>query len=236
MPTDEDWGRLYQFDTTGDAGLVMPPRSYYFRDFHAGSWVELAVGIFYCARGSTGDDESPIVDERLPETNRGNLFHFGISQSQGSSIDVVNNPYFVGIQSILGGLTEIDAGGSAIDSLTMCLKNGTDVQVEGSPIVLPLSHGISGTPFSFVGLKFIYDSVAGILYVNYETDATLSLADEEANITEMTSRLLAISNSTVGSHAQFNITSLLNFKTFYLYWPFLDNRLKLHTVGAVKYA
>ena len=33
MPTAADWGQLYQFNGTGDAGLILPPRAYYFRDF-----------------------------------------------------------------------------------------------------------------------------------------------------------------------------------------------------------
>src|SRR6516225_3244415 len=94
MPTAADWGQLYQFNGTGDAGLILPPRAYYFRDFFSGQWNDMSIGIIHCECGTSGST-SALVNERQLEDNLANLFNFGISQSLSSAIDVAGNPNFV---------------------------------------------------------------------------------------------------------------------------------------------
>lgn len=237
MPTAADWGQLYQFNGTGDAGLIMPPRSYYFRDFFTGGWTDMAIGMIHCETGiGAGQPLANLTTERQTETNVANLFHFGLSKSGGSAtINVASNPTFVGARSILGGVTQINTSPLNLSQLQMALVNGASPgSTNGSPFSMDLSQGVSGSPFSMVGLRFTFNPATGILAVNYASQTGVALADEPSNTTTLTTFLEGLSNTVAGSKAQFNLPSVADFSTYYIYWPFLNNQLKLHCVGAIK--
>lgn len=234
MPTDEDWGRLYNFDTTGDAGLVMPPRSYYFRNFFAGAWTDMAIGMIYCACANTGD-ENVVADERQSETNVANLPHFGLSRSSGGTIDVANNTSFVGIRGVMGGVTQLLHSPKQLAVLMPTYVHNAVTQTDGDPITLPMEQGITATPFSAVGLRFIYDVLNGRLHMNINTVASLALANTAANTSEMTDLLDGTSNSIIASDASWTVPNVAALSCFYVFWPYINNRLKLQCVGAKKY-
>lgn len=236
MPTEADWGRLYLFNSTGDAGLIMPFRSYYFRDFFAGGWTDMAIGLFHSTMGNGGGDTADLVAERQAESVDVNLFHFGLSKSSGSTIQVQNNPNFLGLRGILGGVTQINTSPTTLAQLQLTMIKGNNGGPSGSPITMPLSAGISSTPFSAIGIRFIYDPTTKIIHLNWDKIDSLALPDDSTNVSAMQSFLSGIDNSTTSSDAQFQTDGdLSNFSSYYIYWPYLTNRLKLQCVGATKF-
>lgn len=235
MPTDADWGRLYQYDTTGDAGIVMPLRSYYFRDFFAGAWQNIAIGLIYRNSG-VANDTSDVVNERQAEIIPANLFHFGLSKSDGSTIPVAANPYFLGIRGILNGVTEITASPLQLADLLPTLVDANALSTMGSTIQLVLQNGTSATPFAMIGLRFVLDPLTNTVYIMIGSNPALALADEDANVTTLTTFLEGISSDITTAIASFPLFNTLNFGSYYVYWPYLENKLMLHCVGAIKSA
>ena len=237
MPTDADWGRLYKYNTTGDSGLIMPYRSYYARNFNPGTWNDISLGFIHCTMGNGGGDTANVVAERLEENAPVNLFHFGLSKTINGIVPVAVNPWFVGLRGIIGGVTQIMTSPLQLAQLypTAVYNLGT-AQLSGGAVQMPLSQGISATPFSMIGIRLIYNPTTGVLYMNYDTDTGVALASESANVSTLTTFLNGISSSTGSAFASFNIPNLANYKTFYIFWPYLTNRLKLHCVGLIKNA
>lgn len=233
MPTDADWGRLYLYNGAGDAGLVMPYRSYYFRDFFPGAWTDLAIGMIYRARGAA-DDNANLAAERQSETQVANLFHFGLSKSTGGTIPVANNPYFMGVRGVMGGVTQVMTSPLQIAQLLQTLVNGGSTSTAGAAIQMPLSQGVSATPFSMFGIRFTINTLTSRVYLKHHKIASLALANDAANTTTLTAFLNGISNDPNVADASFPIGSTVNFNTFYIYWPYLTNRIQLHAVGALK--
>lgn len=232
--TDNEWGRLYKFNTTGDSGLICPYRSYYFRDFIAGNWQDISIGMIHCEMGNGGGDTANLVAERLNEITPANLFHFGLSKSSNGTIPVTVNPWFVGMRGIIAGVSQIMTSPLQLAQLTMiATQNGATV-IDTNLIQLPLSQGVSGTPFSRVGIRFIYDEINSRLHLNYAVDTGIALASDAANVTSLTNFLQGISSSTSGSFTSFPCTSITNFSSFYMFWPYLFNRIKLQCVGMIK--
>lgn len=238
MPiTEADWGRLYAYNGGGDPGLVMPYRSYYFRDFIPGHWTDLRIGFIHRARGGASDTAN-VTDERPPEYTVSNLFHFGLSKSINGIIDVGNNPYFLGIRGILDGVTRITASPLKLSDTKLTLVNNAPDTIASPTFELPLSHGVSANPFSFVGIRFVYNVANHRIYIKVATETNIAMTvEQEANFVALTTRLNAITmTSFVDADASFPIGSLSNFSTFYIYWPFILNRLCLHCLGAIKSA
>lgn len=234
MTTDAEWGRLYKFNTTGDSGLVMPPRAYYFRNFFAGNWTDLTLGMIFATCGNTGDT-SNLNDERLASTTPANLFHFGVSQSlKTNTINVGVNPVFAGMRGRLSSTTQLLASPKVITNLIGTLVNNGVTQISGGTHDLDLTEGVTATPFNMMGIRLIHDPITGILRMNRAISNGIALADDAANVTTLETFLLGISGDTVAPYATFNCPSTANFKTFYTFWPYLTNRLKLHCVGAIK--
>lgn len=235
MPTDADWGRLYKYNTTGDAGIVMPLRSYYFRDFFAGEWQNIAIGLIYRNSG-IANDTSDVVNERQVEIIVANLFHFGLSKSTGNTIPVADNPFFLGLRGILNGVTEITASPLQLADLLPTLVDANFLQTAGSPIQFVLQKGTSGTPFAMIGLRFVFDPLSSKVYVMKDTNPALALADEDANVTTLTTFLAGISSNPTDAIASFPLSTTINLSSYYVYWPYLENKLMLHCVGAIKSA
>jgi len=237
MPTDADWGRLYKFNTTGDSGLIMPYRSYYARDFNPGVWNDISLGFIHCTMGNSGGDTANIVAERLLENAPVNLFHFGLSKTVSGSVPVADNPWFVGLRGIIGGVTQIMTSPVQLAYLyPTAVYNSQAAQLSGGIVAMPLSQGVSGTPFSMIGIRLIYNPTTKYLYLNYATQTGIALASEAANVSTLTTFLNGISGSIGGAFASFYIPNLANYKSFYIFWPYLTNRLKLHCVGLIKNA
>lgn len=231
MTPEQSWGHIYSLGS--DAGLVMPFRSFYFRDFFPTAWTDLAIGMIYSNCGAGGDTSS-VVDERLVEDKISNLFHFGMSQSVGISVPVADNPLFIGLRGILDGVTQIMTSPLQLAQLSMTLVKDGSTSTDGDLIQLPLAQGAGGTPFNMVGIRFTFDRVNGLVYVNYATDTAFAIpADTDPTILE--DFLGGMSNLQADAIATFGISNVTNFKTFYIYWPYLTNKLKLHCLGAVKY-
>ncbi len=234
MPTDQEWGRLYKFNTTGDSGLIMPPRSYYFRPFVPGQWTDLAIGMIFATCGNSGDT-SNLNDERLASSTPANLFHFGLSSALPTNkINVATNPFFAGLRGIIGSTHQLLATTKLLTFNSATLVNGGGTAMNGGAHSITLTQGVTATPFNMIGLRFIHDPVAGVLYMNRGASNGIALADDDANITTLEAFLLALSNNIVTPDATFALSTTANFKTFYTYWPYLLNRLKLHCVGAIK--
>lgn len=234
MSTDADWGRFYQFDdVNSNSGIVMPFRSYYLRDFFSGGWNDLSVGVMHCSCGNSGD-YSALNDERQSEDAIDNLPHFGISQSNKSIIDVLGNPYFVGVRGIKGGLTQLDASLSQIMYVQPTLVNNGVEQVGGSGIALPLSSTITSTPFTIWGLRVTFDAIQQKLYINFASETNIATQADGDDVTLLDTFLKAISNSPSDALATFNCTDVSSFSTFYLFWPYLLNKMKLQCVGLLK--
>lgn len=233
MASDADWGRLYNFNTTGDAGLVMPFRSYYFRNFFSGGWTDLSMGLIYCACGNTGDT-SALINERLPETTPANLPHFGLTSAPNNVIDVANNPNFVGLRGMLNGITQVMTATSNLGNLQLTMVSGGNTNTGGSAVLLPLNQGVTGTPFSALGIRFIHNPSIGRLYVNYTLTPTLALANDADNTTQMLALLNGISPNVGDAKASFALANTSLFSSYYLFWPYLTNKLKLQCVGAIK--
>jgi hypothetical protein len=234
MPTDADWGRLYNYNTTGDAGLVMPFRSYYFRNFFAGNWQELMIGMIFRNSGAGGDYTS-VTAERQNENFIGNLFHFGLSKSANGAIDVANNPSFIGLRGVQSGLSQITTGPIQLANLKLtCVSNGNSA-VTGLNQIMPLSEGTPTNPFTMIGLRFIADPVSRKVYITYAVQQNVALADDAANTTTLSNFLQGISRNEAEADGAFPIYDVINFNAFYIYWPYLNNRLFLQTVGVIKF-
>lgn len=233
MPTASDWGQLYQFNTTGDAGLIMPPRSYYIRDFITGSWTDLAIGAIICATGTSGPQAS-LTAERQTETQLANIPQFGLSKSANDAININSNPFFVGLCGIIGSVTQLMTSPKQIAYMqATCINNG-QTQGNGSAQILPLSSGTDDTQFVMWGLRFTYNPLTSILYINFSTQTGVTLTEDSEDETTLNPFLQGISNSTGTAIASFVIPNLADFKTFLIYWPYLNNQLKLHCVGVVQ--
>lgn len=233
MPTDADWGRLYKFNTIGDSGLVMPPRSYYFRDFIPGAWTDMAIGFIFATCGNTGD-LSTLNDERLASSTPANLFHFGLSKSSGSTINVGTNPNFLGLRGQIGSTPQILSASKLLTRNILTCVNYGGTQLGSSAYDFNLTEGVTATPFNMIGLRCIYDPTTNLVCVNRAVSNGITLADDAANITTLTTFLEGISNDVTFPNARFSIYNITNFTTFYIFWPYLLNRLKLHCVGAIK--
>lgn len=231
--TDADWGRLYNFNSAGDAGLIMPFRSYYIRDFFSGGWSDIALGLIHCECGNTGD-YSALVAERQDESQTVNLPHFGLSKSLGGSIDVANNPHFIGIRGIKGSVTQVMSSPDQIAFMQPILVNGAFENPQGAAIIVPLSTGINSTPFTMWGLRLTFDSLTGTAYLNFATQTGVSVTDDADNITVLNTFLQGISNAQSDAIASFPIANVKDFSTFYIFWPYLKNKIKLQCVGVVK--
>lgn len=238
MPTDQEWGRLYKFNGTGDAGLIMPPRSYYFRDFVAGGWSNVAMGLIFCNNnGTSGGDTSNVVNERLSEDAVVNLPHFGLSKSVGGVIDPSSNANFIGLRGALGGVCQLIASSSTLGAMLMTLVHGGADNTNGVPIQLKINYGVSSTPFAIMGIRFIYDAATHKVYMFYDSDNGIALADDAANQTTLNAYLDAIPSDITTATASFSLPEgTADFSSYYIFWPYLVNRLKLHCVGMKKYA
>lgn len=235
MATAADWGQFYQFDdSNSNSGLVMPFRSYYLRDFFSGGWNDLAVGVLHCSCGNTGNF-SALVDERQLEDDIDNLPHFGISQSNQSSIDVLNNPYFVGVRGIKSGLTQLVSDLNQIMYVQPTFVNNGVDQSAGAGIILPLSSTITSTPFSMWGVRVTFDPVQQQIYINFASQTGIATQADSADQALLNTFLSGISNVQSDALASFPCNNVNNFSTFYLYWPYISNKLKLHCVGLLKF-
>lgn len=262
MATAADWGQLYSL--SGDAGLVMPFRSYYIRDFFAGDWNDFAIGLIYIAHGAT--IPSDLVDERQSETDPSNLFHFGLTTDNGKNqIDSVSeNPYFIGLRGILSGVTQITTSPLQLAQLYMTLVNQSQLLVQATPLQLPLNNHGDSNPFSMVGLRFTRDQTNGVVYINWNTQANLNLTADSDDVPALSAFLAAIPKTFSTAVAQFPFGASIkapspvdppttpppisipyslqpptgpasNFSTYYIYWPYQLNHLALHCVGAIKF-
>lgn len=235
MPTDQDWGRLYNYDTTGDAGLVMPPRSYYFRNFYPGGWNELVAGMIYRNSG-LANDNADVVDERQSETSSANLFHFGLTQSNGATVQVASNPFFLGIRGVRGGTSQISISPLQLANLKLVSVNNFGNTVAGVNMAMPLKQGVQANPFSMIGIRFMVNQEDERVYLKYAIQQDVALADDAANITTLSTFLNSISRVIGEADAAFPFYNITNLNAFYIYWPYLNNRLMLQTVGALKIA
>lgn len=233
MATDADWGRIYQFNTTGDSGLIMPFRSYYFRDFFVGSWLDMSIGLVYANCGNTGD-YSVLVDERQKEITPENLFHFGLSQSNSGVIDVANNPVFLGLRGIMGGVTQIMGSAKQLSYVLNTLVNQGTTQLSGNAQTLNLQAGTDDTTFQMIGLRFTFNPQTNELYVNFAQQSNVTLTADAQDYPILQPFLEGISNLQSTADVVFNLPSTSNFSSYYIYWPYLTNKLKLHCIGAIK--
>jgi hypothetical protein len=234
MPTDADWGRLYKFNTSGDSGMIMPFRSYYLRNFFAGEWTDMAVGIIFATCGNTGDMSAPIA-ERQSETAVANLFHFGLTKPGLTIGEVSANPRFMGLRGIIGGVTQITFTPLQLAQLYLTRVYDATTTTQATGIAMPITSGTGNGPFAFVGLRFMFNRIAQTVSINYAVEDEVTLANDAENTTKMTTMLQALSNNQVTPHAKFTgVLSVTDFSSYYIYWPYLKNRLKLHCVGAIK--
>lgn len=234
MATDSDWGRLYAFNTTGDVGMVMPFRSYYFRPFFSGGWTDLAIGLIYGTCGS-GGDLSDVEAERLAGTAPTNLFHFGLTQTNGSPFDVNANPNFLGIRGIMEGNTEITTSPLQLGVLQLSRIYNNQTGQSGQPVVMPLTQGVSSTPFAMMALRFTFDPTTNLVYANFNSNAAIGLADDTTDVSTLKTFMDAIPNTQDNAIASFYIKDTSRLTSYYIYWPYMTNRLTLYTVGAEKY-
>lgn len=234
MTTAADWGQLAQFDGSGAAELIVPPRAYYFRDFFMGSWNDLSIGFIHAECGISAETAA-IEDERQLENNLANLFQFGISQSKNGAIDIVNNPFFTGLCGLFGGITQITASTNTLGQLvgTLIDNNGQGT-TNGNLFQMDLSQGVTSTPFSMLGIRFIFDPIKEILSMNFQsqTNVGIGMGDDPSPILE--TFLQGLSGDTTNPSASFLLPNNSNFETFFLYWPYLNNQIKLQCVGAIK--
>lgn len=235
MPTDSDWGRLYNYNTVGDAGLLMPPRSYYFRDFFGGGWNEMLIGMIYRNTG-LASDVANLVAERQDESSPANLFHFGISQSANGTIPVANNPNFLGIRGERGGLSQITIAPLQLANVRFASVFNSADQPGGVNMVVPLQQGTSATPFAMIGIRYIFNPTDQKIYVKFAANPALALANDAANVTTLTTFLNSITRDFTAMDAAFGFWDVTKFGTFYIYWPYFNNKLALQTVGAIKVA
>lgn len=234
MPTAADWGQFYAFGGSGDAGLIMPPRSYYFRDFLNGSWQNIVIGFLYSCTATTGTYDD-VVAERQAESTFANLFQFGISQDSGGSMNIPSQ-YFMGLAGIIGGVTQIvpDASAPYLAQLQMTLVNNNATSANGSLISLGLNQGSGGTPFAMIGIRFIFNPINQTLSINFAQQTNIALADDTADVPTLQPFLQAISSDEVSPSAQFLLNNNSQFKNFFIYWPYILNQLKVHCVAAIQ--
>lgn len=232
MPTDADWGRLYNFNTTGDAGLIMPPRSYYSRDFFAGDWTDMAWGLIYAVNGDANDLAIP-TDERLSETSIVNLPHFGLVRT-GMTIDNVSNPdTFVGLRGVLNGTTQLTASPLQLSQLEFtCVRLGV-TKIDNTNRPIPLTNGTTSGPFAMLCMRFGFNPTAQTMTIKYSVNSTVTLASDAENVSKLQTAMNALASASP-SVTFAGITSVKEFSTYYLYWPYFNNRLKLHCVGTMK--
>lgn len=232
--TDQDWGRLYYYQGTGDPGLIMPPRSIYLRDFITNAWTDIAIGMAYCGCG-LDDPVAPLVYERMDEALITNLFHFGLTNGVNNNIDVGNNPYFLGIRGIQDSVAQLTTSPKRIFALANTLVNDETTTINGDALELPLSDGVSDLPFNMIGLRFNYNPVNHTVRINISTQLNINLPTFNENISIMKEFLAGIPTGLGTASAVFTINNVAKYKTFYIYWPYVFNRLKLHCLGVRKF-
>lgn len=231
---DSSWGRLYKFNTSGNTGLVLPPRAYYFRPFFSGGWTDLAIGLIYGSCGNDGD-LSDINDERIEGTSPTNLFHFGLTKTEGSPFDVNANPNFLGIRGILNGNTQINSSPLQLGVMQLTRIYNEQVGQSGQPVIMPLTQGVSDTPFAMIGLRFTFEPTTNLVYANFDSNPSVALVDDTADVSTLKTFMDAIPNTQATAISSFFIEDTANLSSYYLYWPYMTNRLTLYTVGAEKY-
>lgn len=236
--TENDWGRFYELDDND--GIILPPRAYYYRDMLTGNWADLALGMTYCVQKTDvdpGNDNTAMVNEQLQNTGSTNLFHFGLSSSNGGSgvPDLYDNQNFLGLRGIEGTTSQLIASSSLLTYLAATKITQGAIQTAGSQTSIPMrSAHVGANAFCRLGVRLTHDRFRSKLYVHISYEASIDPTDAE-DVAELRTFLQAISNSSGNTFMVFNgITSVSQFRSFFLYWPFLLNRVKLHCVGAVK--
>ncbi len=234
MPTDQDWGRLYQYDTTGDAGLVMPPRSYYVRQFQS-TWQNLSIAMLYRNCG-LGGDYSDVPNERISEIQVPNLPHFGLTQATGGTLDMTNIQYFLGLRGVMGGVTQIENPGELrLADLKHTVVNAGSTSVAGiAAAALPLAEGMSDAPFNLAGMRFVKNDLDGKIYMKYAYETDIELIDDGDDVVSLQNFMEGISGNLEDMDTSFQVDySKLN--SFFLFWPYYNSRLILQAVGAIKF-
>lgn len=238
VPTDATWGRLYKFGGAGDAGLIMPPRSYYFRSFNANNWTDLAMGMIYTATANAGENVA-IVNETLSSMNYGNLFHFGLSKANNNgTIDVEDNSNFIGIRGLHNSTHQLFNSPSPsviTQNALTCINNGV-VEEDGSSFSLPLTRHNSNALFSMVGLRFTRNTLTNLVKVYYEIEESVDLISPNVDSEILQDFITNLSNDPNDAQGEFTISNVANFTTFYIFWPWILNRMKLQCIGAIKFS
>lgn len=233
------WGRSYSFNGSGDQGIVMPPRAYYFRDFNFGSWTDVSIGFAYCACETPTEEmdsfQADTVNEVENPISVSNLFHFGLIKKGLQEVDMNNLTQFVGMRSLMGGNSQLFGPPTKqLVGLQATLVQQSHEQLQGSTISIPLPCGVSFTPFALFGIRLSLNKSSGQLVMNFNTQTAVEDTVNDMR-TVLKDFLLAIPNTATGSARTFNgIYSTAPFSSYFIYWPFLLNRLKLQAVGGVK--
>jgi hypothetical protein len=236
--TDDVWGRLYKFGGAGDAGLIMPPRSYYFRSFNAGNWTNLVMGMIYTGTANATENTA-VVNETLSSLNFGNLFHFGLSKANpDGTIDVEDNQNFLGMRGLHNSVHQIfnSPTPAVITQVALTsVKNGV-VTEDGSSFSLPLTRNASTALFSMIGMRFMRDTTNNTVKVFYEIDESVDLTSPNVDSEILQNFLTQLSDDPNDAQGEFSISSVANLTTFYIFWPWILNRMKLQAIGAIKFS
>lgn len=239
--TDQEWGRLYRFGGSGDAGLIMPPRSYYFRKFNAGNWFDLSMGMIYGGTIANAENGA-MVSEGLNSNSIGNLFHFGLSNPSNTGIiDVSDNRNFLGMRALRNSQTQILAANdndlpgelSEITQVALTLVNNGIVTERSPSFSVYLDRHASNPVFSMIGMRFIRN-LANVT-IRLKTVESVTLSSPGADQTTLEAFLRNITSSEP-IQATIPLLDVTNLTAFYLFWPYVANRLKLHAVGAIKFS
>lgn len=237
VPTDETWGRLYKFGGTGDAGLIMPPRSYYFRSFNAGNWTNLVIGMIYTGTANASENTA-VVNETLSSLNFGNLFHFGLSKANSDgTIDVEDNQNFLGMRGLHNSAHQIfnSPSPAVITQVALTSVKNSAVDEDGSAFSVPLTRHATNPLFSMIGMRFMRNTTTNRVKIFYEIDESVELDGTPPDSEILQTFLEQLSNDPNDAQGDFAIPSVSNLTTFYIFWPWLLNRMKLQAIGAIKF-
>lgn len=233
--TENDWGRFYELDTND--GVILPVRAYYYRDMQTGNWADLIIGMTYCAQKNDDPDNQAIVNEQLTNSGSTNLFHFGLSSANGNTAvpDLYEGQNFLGLRGMEGTTSQLIAGSAQLTYLSASKIIQGQRETQGTHTSIPMRSAHDGdSAFSRLAIRFTHNRFTSKLYVHVSYETAIDPTDVE-DVAQLKDFMQAVSNSEGDTTMVFsNVTSVSQFRSFFLFWPFLLNRVKLHCVGAIK--
>jgi hypothetical protein len=239
---------IYDKGVSGDKCLVLNPREALFYDFNFGTgWKEVRIGMAYSFVNSTGNNELRTTETVVNTTfNHTNNIYVGLTNSTNNSIPYANTGIFIGMSSFTGSNVTLNAANIASNSRYGVINNQS---FSGSfsnynSVYLSFSSATNATGnssyLSYYALRINIEPLVKSFSVR---GANVSVDGNNPSISFLRSQInnfagaIPSADSTGFYTTAFNATGdLLPYPDKVLiYFPFFNNKIRIHNLLVEKY-